>query len=203
MIRYRNVASVVQTGTAEHGAGPLSFWFRAPGAPGTSVTVSMEGLNAMGGVISDLGTITVTTGDDMLPLPENSGSGRRMVIRSDAQQVWLVEADGRVSDTFLMSGRRTRTASGSDQSGVFRVYSRSRNMRYCDVRCGQASFMVRYQRTARSSVGTHSLPLERGRMVQGVEDLGWPLSHGCARLEDSKAQEVYRWATLGTIVIVF
>ena len=157
----------------------------------------------MGGLLANLGTITVTTGNEMLPLPADSGTGRRMVVHSDSQQVWLVEADGRVSDTFLMSGRRIRTASGFDQTGVFRVYSRSRNMRYCEGRCGRASYMVRYQRTTRSAVGSHSLPFEGGRAVQGVEDLGWPLSHGCSRLEDSKAQAVYRWASIGTIVIVF
>jgi L,D-transpeptidase catalytic domain len=63
--------------------------------------------------------------------------------------------------------------------------------------------MVRYQRTTRSSVGSHSLPLERNKPVQGVEDLGWPLSHGCTRLDDSNALAVYRWAAIGTVVVVF
>jgi hypothetical protein len=203
MIRYRNVDRPIQTGLADHGPGPLSFWFRAPGAPGTAITIRMEALNGMGGVLGDLGTIDLTTGSDMLSLPPDSGTGRRMVVHSDAQQVWLVEDDGSVSDTFLMSGRRVRTASGADQTGLFRVYSKSRSMRYCEGRCGRANYMVRYQRTRRSAVGAHSLPFERGQVVQGVEDLGWPLSHGCTRLEESKALEVYRWAAIGTIVVVF
>jgi hypothetical protein len=203
MIRYGNVDRPIQTGLADHGPGPLSFWFRAPGTPGSTITVRMEALNGMGGVLGNLGTIELTTGNEMLPLPVNSGAGRRMVVHSDAQQVWLVEDDGSVSDTFLMSGRRVRTASGFDQTGVFRVYSKSRSMRYCEGRCGRANYMVRYQRTTRSAVGSHALPVERGLVVQGVEDLGWPLSHGCSRLEESKALAVYRWAALGTIVIVF
>ena len=203
MIRYRNVDRAIQTGLADHGPGPLSFWFRAPGAPGSTITIRMEALNGMGGVLGNLGTIELTTGNELLPLPSNSGAGRRMVVHSDAQQVWLVEDDGSVSDTFLMSGRRVRTASGFDQVGVFRVYSRSRTMRYCEGRCGRANYMVRYQRTTRSAVGSHSLPFERGGVVQGVEDLGWPLSHGCTRLEESKALAVYRWAAIGTVVIVF
>jgi L,D-transpeptidase catalytic domain len=203
MVRYSNVDRAIQTGLADHGPGPLSFWFRAPGPPGSAITIRMEALNGMGGVIGNLGTIRLTTGNEMLPLPVNSGSGRRMVVHSDAQQVWLVEDDGRVSDTFLMSGRRIRTASGFDQTGLFRVYSKSRSMRYCEGRCGRANYMVRYQRTTRSAVGSHSLPLERGKVVQGVEDLGWPLSHGCSRLEESKALAVYRWASVGTIVVVF
>lgn len=202
MLRYRNVHRLIQTGTTYHPAGPLSLWFRAPGAPGSSITIRVEALNRWGSVIGTIGTVTLTTGNAMLPLPRNTGAGKRMVIHSDAQQVWLVEADGRVSDTFLMSGRRLRTASGFDQPGVFRVYSKSTTMRYCAGRCGTANYMVRYQRTTVSSVGSHSLPSEGGQLVQGVEDLGWPLSHGCTRLEASKAKAVYRWARVGTVVVV-
>lgn len=202
MLRYRNVHRLIQTGTTYHPAGPLSLWFRAPGAPGSSITVRVEALNRWGSVIGTIGTVTLTTGNAMLPLPRNTGTGKRMVIHSDAQQVWLVEADGRVSDTFLMSGRRLRTASGFDQPGLFTVYSKSATMQYCAGRCGTAKYMVRYQRTTVSSVGTHSLPSEGGQLVQGVEDLGWPLSHGCTRLEASKAKAVYQWARIGTVVVV-
>ena len=201
IIRYRNVNRLLQTGLADHGPGALSFWFRAPGAPGTTVKIQLEALDGYARPIATLGTITLRTGNALLPLPKNSGSGRRVVIHSDQQQVWLVEADGRVSDTFLMSGRRIRTASGYDQPGVFRVYSKSLTMRYCDGTCGTAQYMVRYQRT-RSSVGSHSLPVERGKVVQGVQDLGWPLSHGCTRLDPAKAKSLYRWAPYGTVVVV-
>lgn len=202
IVRYRNLARSSQVGLAYHGAGPLDLWFRAPGLPGQRLTIAVEALDGFARPIATVGLVRVTTGDDMLPVPPNSGIGRRMVIDSDAQQVWLVEADGRVADTFLMSGRRIRTSSGADQHGVFRVYSRSSVMRYCSPRCGTASHMVRYQRTAIASVGTHSLPSEGGRQVQGVEDLGWPLSHGCTRLEASKARLVFGWAGLGTTVVV-
>ena len=202
MLRYRNVDRLLQTGDTFHPPGPLSLWFRAPGAPGSSITIRVEALNRWGSVIGTIGTVTVVTGNAMLPLPQGTGTGKRMVIDSDAQQVWLVDADDTVRDSFLMSGRRLPTASGFDQPGIFTVYSKSRHMQYCAGRCGTAEYMVRYQRTTVSSVGTHSLPAEGGQLVQGVEDLGWPLSHGCTRLEASKAEAVYRWATIGTIVIV-
>ncbi len=201
IIRYRNVNRAIQVGLADHAAGAVSFWFRAPGAPGSKITIRLEALDGYARPLATLGTITLTTGNAMLPLPRNSGSGRRMVVHSDQQQVWLVEADGRVSGTFLMSGRRLRTASGYDQPGVFRVYSKSRTMRYCDGTCGYAHDMVRYQRT-RSSVGTHSLPIEHGAVVQGTQDLGWPLSHGCSRLSDATAHALYAWAPIGTVVVV-
>ncbi|MFM7684840.1 MAG: L,D-transpeptidase [Actinomycetota bacterium] len=202
IVRFRNVAKASQVGLAYHGRGPLDLWFRAPGLAGQRLTIAIEALDEFARPLATVGLVKVTTGNQMLPLPANSGIGRRMVVHSDAQQVWLVEADGRVSDTFLMSGRRIRTASGADQHGVFRVYSRSGVMRYCSPVCGTANHMVRYQRTAVASVGSHSLPVEHGRTVQGVDDLGWPLSHGCTRLEVSKAKLVFRWATLGTTVVV-
>jgi lipoprotein-anchoring transpeptidase ErfK/SrfK len=181
----------------------LNLWFRALGAPGSHITIHLEALDGFGQLLADVGTVTVTTGDRMLPLPANSGEGRRMVVGSDQQQVWLVEADGTVSDTFPMSGRRIPTKSGADQAGVYRVYSKSKHLRYCEDRvCGTAEHMVRYQRTATASVGTHSLPTEHGAPVQTVFELGWPISHGCTRLESSKATEVYRWADFGTIVVV-
>ena len=201
-VRYRNVAVLSQVGEADHGPGPLSLWLRAPGVPGSSVTIQLEALDIRGTVIASLGSITVVTGNALLPLPSNSGFGRRLVIQSDQQQVWLVESDGRVLDTFLMSGRRVRTASGLDQSGLFHAYSKSGTMRYCDRRCGTAKYMVRYQAGFSGAVGLHGIPVENGRLVQSTADLGWPLSHGCARLEASKAREVFMWANLGTLVVV-
>lgn len=203
LIRYSNVDRASQVGLAPHPGGPLSFWFRAPGAPGSRLRIHLEALDGYGQVLADLGSVDLTTGNEMLPVPAGSGSGRRLVVDSDAQQAWLVEDDGSVTDTFLISGRRVATRSGSDQAGVFRVYSKSGNMKYCDEDgCGTAQYMVRYQRTATSSVGTHSLPLLHGRPAQSADDLGWPLSHGCSRLPLDKAKELFHWASLGTVVVV-
>jgi lipoprotein-anchoring transpeptidase ErfK/SrfK len=203
IVRYSNVERDVQTGMVPHAPGALDLWFRALGAPGSTITIRVEALDGFGQPIAELGTIALVTGADMLPLPANSGEGRRMVVHSDEQQIWLVEADGTVSDTFPMSGRRIPTSSGFDQPGVFQVYSKSKHFRYCeDGVCGTADHMVRYQRTTRASVGTHSLPREHGQDVQTVYDLGWPISHGCSRLDPAKATEVYLWADYGTTVVV-
>ncbi|MFZ4718481.1 MAG: L,D-transpeptidase [Ilumatobacteraceae bacterium] len=202
LMRYANVDRALQTAIARHGAGPLSFWFRAPGAPGSTVTIHLEALDADGAVLRDLGTVTLTTGSALLPLPKGVGTGRRVVLDSEAQQMWLVDDADRVVGSFLVSGRRVPTESGSDQPGVFQVYSRSANMRYCEETCGTARHMVRYQRTRTASVGFHSLPVEHGVPVQTAFDLGWPLSHGCTRLADDAARYVFAWATTGTVVIV-
>lgn len=201
-IRYQNVARALQTGLDYRSAGALDFWFRAPGAPNSKVTVRFQALDRYRRVLRDFGTLTLTTGNAMLPLPANSGTGKRVVVHSDQQQIWLVDARGRVVDTFLMSGRRIRTSSGFDQPGTFRVYSRSSLMFYCaDGKCGTAKYMVRYQRTI-SSVGSHAIPIEYGAAVQGVQDLGWPISHGCSRVEAAKALEIFNFAPVGTLVVV-
>ena len=53
------------------------------------------------------------------PLPANSGSGRRIVYSNKQQRIWLVEADGIVSHTFLVSGRH-----GLPAVGTYHVYSK-------------------------------------------------------------------------------
>lgn len=192
----------IQTGIAAHAPGHLSFWFRAPAPSGTALTVRLQALDVSGAVIAELGSIALTTGSQLLPLPTGSGSGRRIVIDIRAQQMWLVESDGRVSATFLMSGRRVPTASGYDLRGTFSVYSKSYQMWYSEGgRSGTAYYMTRWQRTV-SSVGSHSLPIENGVVIQSEADLGWPLSSGCARLSRARAEQVYRWAAIGTTVVV-
>ena len=47
----------------------------------------------------------IATGPSGPPLPPNSGTGRRIVYSNKQQRLWLVEANGVVSHTFLVSGR--------------------------------------------------------------------------------------------------
>ena len=47
----------------------------------------------------------VATGPSGPPLPPNSGSGRRIVYSNSQQRLWLVEANGVVSHTYLVSGK--------------------------------------------------------------------------------------------------
>lgn len=199
LIRYRNPVKSIQVGLVPHEPGPLDLWFRAPGALGSTVDVVIEALDDAGEVITSFGTVTLLTGDRLLPLPENSGAGRRMVVDITAQQVWLVESNGRVSSTFLMSGRRRPTESGYELRGQFKVYSKSD--RFWAPGGSSGRLMVRYQRTA-SHVGSHAIPAFRGQLVQSVDDLGWPLSDGCARLKFADAKRVYDWTRLGTTVVV-
>src|ERR1700684_1327716 len=51
--------------------------------------------------------------------PPTSGSGRRIVYSNKEQRIWLVEANGEVSHSFLVSGRHGLPAAGTSQ-----VYSK-------------------------------------------------------------------------------
>ncbi|MEY3092045.1 MAG: hypothetical protein RL413_1522 [Actinomycetota bacterium] len=198
-VRYRNVDKAIQVGLVPHESGPLDLWLRAPAPLGSTITLAVDAMAGEDTLVKSLGSITLFSGDRLLPLPVDSGTGRRMVIDITAQQVWLVESSGRVSSTFLMSGRRRPTESGFELRGRFRVYSKSERLWTSEGASGR--FMVRYQRTV-SSVGTHGIPSVRGQLVQSIDDLGWPLSDGCARLAFNDAKRLYAWAGIGTTVVV-
>ena len=198
-VRYRNADKAIQVGLVPHEPGPLDLWLRAPAPFGSTITLVVEAMAGEDTVVESLGRITLLTGNRLLPLPVDSGTGRRMVVDITSQQVWLVESSGRVSSTFLMSGRRRATESGFELRGRFRVYSKSERLWTPEGASGR--FMVRYQRTV-SSVGTHGIPSVRNQLVQSIDDLGWPLSDGCARLAFNDAKRVYGWAGIGTTVVV-
>ena len=61
----------------------------------------------------------VALGPSGPPLPPNSGFGRRIVYSNAQQRIWLVEANGLVSHTFLVSGRH-----GLPSVGVHQVFSK-------------------------------------------------------------------------------
>src|SRR5688500_3804866 len=52
-------------------------------------------------------------------VPEDSGEGRRIVYSNGQQRVWLVEADGTVAKTHLVTGRRN-----FPRRGTFSVFSK-------------------------------------------------------------------------------
>lgn len=129
------------------------------------------------------------------PLPADSGHGKRIVYSVDAQRVWLVEADERVSASWLVSGRK-----GIPKPGAYSIYSRSRWSSAGRVRM---EFMMRFTKTRRQAIGFHAIPVDRrGRPIQSEDELGQPRSHGCVRQKRSDAEHLWNWAPDGTAVRV-
>lgn len=132
------------------------------------------------------------------PAPEESGEGRRIVYGVRAQRVWLVEADGTVFDTWLVSGRRN-----TPRPGTYKVFSKSRNAR--GLHGGiTMKYMVRFTRGSSGvPIGFHDLPrYANGRPMQTAKQLGTYQSAGCVRQTRANAIQLYEWAPIGTKVVV-
>jgi len=130
-------------------------------------------------------------------LPGDSGAGRRVVYSLGQQRVWWVEADNRVVNTYLVSGK-----AGTPALGTYHVYSKSR---YTTSIGGSArmEFMVRFAWGHSAAIGFHSIPVNRyGAPLQSESQLGTPLSAGCVRQRWWDAAGLWDWAPIGTTVVV-
>jgi lipoprotein-anchoring transpeptidase ErfK/SrfK len=132
-------------------------------------------------------------------LPSNSGSGKRIVYDISAQQVWLVNADGTVARTYRVSGSKYDQLS----PGSYQVFSRSRHATSWHG-TESMQYMVRFHQGARSNIGFHDIPIDTstGDAVQTLADLGTPLSDGCIRQDVVDAKALWRFASVGTQVVV-
>lgn len=134
---------------------------------------------------------------DASSIPANSGAGRRVVYSVSQQRVWLVNEDGSLHGTWLVSGR-----AGEPKPGSYSVFSRSRNARA--QRPGiTMEYMVRFVRTSGLPIGFHSIPVNRrGAKIQSIEQLGTYQSLGCVRQRYEDAVVMWEFAQIGTPVIV-
>lgn len=128
-------------------------------------------------------------------VPQASGSGRRIVYRLSTQQAWLVEDNGAITDSFLVSGNL-----GGPPPGQYYVHRKldpgySGNL--------TLPHFVGFAWGATTDIGFHGIPLyPDGTQIQSDAELGTPLSHGCVRVAQDKAWEIWNWADIGTSVVV-
>jgi lipoprotein-anchoring transpeptidase ErfK/SrfK len=142
---------------------------------------------------SRIAALTESTG-----LPAGSGKGRRVVFSESLQRVWLVDAGDDVVRTYLVSGSVYDNLS----TGTFEVFSRSRNAVGIDD-SGTMEYFVRFTYgTGGSAIGFHTIPVDDGKPVQTLKQLGTPLSHGCIRQERRNAIALWDFAPIGTTVVV-
>lgn len=136
--------------------------------------------------------------DDTVPVPEDSGSGKRIVYANSAQRVWIVDGDGSVVDTYLISGRE-----GVPDPGVYEVFSKS-EIAYAGHDGITMRFMVRFTYAESGlAIGFHSIPnTAGGEPFQTEEQLGEFHSAGCVRQSLGHSAALYEWADEGTIVHV-
>lgn len=132
------------------------------------------------------------------PLPDDSGSGKRVVYDITGQQVWLVESDGTVARTYRVSGSRY------DQlpEGTYEVFSTSRNTQSWHG-TETMEYMVRFHRGQNANIGFHDIPVATagGDEVQTLSELGTALSDGCIRQDVVDAKALWDFAPVGTTVV--
>lgn len=132
-----------------------------------------------------------------LALPFDSGQGRRVVFDQSAQRVWLVDDADAVRRTYPVSGSREDNLA----PGSYEVYSRSERAWGIDD-SGTMKFMVRFARGERAAIGFHDIPYKDGELVQSPSELGTALSSGCVRQWRPDAKALWRFAPVGTPVVV-
>jgi hypothetical protein len=130
-------------------------------------------------------------------LPSASGDGKRVVFDISDQRVWLVDADGTVRRTYLVSGSVTDNLA----PGRFQVYSRSR-WAVGIQDSGVMQYFVRFTRGANAAIGFHDIPERHGVPLQTTAQLGTPQSHGCIRQDRPDAIALWDFAPTGTEVDV-
>lgn len=130
-------------------------------------------------------------------VPAGSGTGKRIVYCVGCQRVWLVEGNGSVVQTHLVSGR-----AGVPRKGTYKVFSKSERA-VAGSRKATMRNMVRFAQGRGLAIGFHSIPRDlKGRPLQTESELGSYRSLGCVRQADRDAIALWNFAPLGTKVVV-
>lgn len=140
-----------------------------------------------------------SAGDDAPPLPENSGSGYRVVYDRAGQRVWAVDENERIIRSWLVSGSQY----SNEMPGTHTVYSKSEVSTAWNGKA-YLPLMIRYQKTERGNIGFHGIPtkVSTGESYQTTEELGTRLSGGCQRQHNTDAAFLWGFADVGTKVVV-
>jgi lipoprotein-anchoring transpeptidase ErfK/SrfK len=130
-------------------------------------------------------------------LPTESGTGRRAVFSISRQRVWIVSAADKTRRTYPVSG----SIYDNLEPGTYQVFSRSKHARGIED-SGTMKWFVRFTNGPNAAIGFHNIPVDKGKRVQTRAQLGTPLSHGCIRQAEPDAKAMWRFARLGTKVVV-
>jgi lipoprotein-anchoring transpeptidase ErfK/SrfK len=144
-----------------------------------------------------------TTTVPPLPLnsiPPNSGSGMRIIFSNSGNRVWLVDSNGQLVRSFLVSGKK-----GVPTPGTYHVMSQSRWTQSKFVSpVIHMEYMTRFaiSPNKKNTIGFHAIPSREGVPMQTPAQLGTFQSGGCVRMLKDNAIFIFNWATVGTKVVV-
>ena len=140
-----------------------------------------------------------SAGDDAPPLPEDSGSGYRVVYDRAGQRVWAVDENERIIRSWLVSG----STYANEIPGTHQVYSRSEVSTAWNGKAYLPN-MIRWLKTDIGAIGFHGIPTKvaTGEVYQTDDELGTRLSGGCQRQNNLDASFLWGFAPVGTKVVV-
>ena len=140
-----------------------------------------------------------SAGADAPPLPEDSGSGYRVVYDRAGQRVWAVDGEERIIRSWLVSG----STYANEIPGTHQVYSRSEMSTAWNGKAYLPN-MIRWLKTERGAIGFHGIPTKvtTGEVYQTSDELGTRLSGGCQRQHNLDASFLWGFAPVGTTVVV-
>ncbi len=140
-----------------------------------------------------------SAGDDAPPLPEDSGSGYRVVYDRAGQRVWAVDDEERIIRSWLVSG----STYANEVPGTHEVYSRSEMSTAWNGKAYLPN-MIRWLKTDIGAIGFHGIPtkVSTGEVYQTDDELGTRLSGGCQRQNNLDASFLWGFAPVGTPVVV-
>ena len=145
-------------------------------------------------------TITLLVGAAVLAAPTTAladgvaAQAPRIVVDLSDQTVTLIDTDG---DTVATYPASTGSPETPTPTGRYRVTSKSTATFAVNNPRVTMRHMVRFN----GGIGFHSIPRKDGRPLDTpLGERG--VSHGCVRLADRDARELYRNTPIGTLVIV-
>ena len=122
--------------------------------------------------------------------------GRYIDINLSAQILSIFD-DGKLLDLYLVSTGKSGMETPRGTHSIVKKIPRAWSEKY-------GRFMPYWMAiTPGGSFGIHELPEWPGGSIEGANDLGIPVSHGCVRLGIGPARRVYDWAEVGTPVVVY
>lgn len=150
-------------------------------------------------VETDVADVTTAVVEEPDPaVPADSGTGRRIVFDQSDQRVWLIDDDEAIERTYRVSGSRFDNL----KTGTYAVQSKARHATAFDY-SGTMEYFVRFATGYSEPIGFHSVPRDNdGKLEQTKSQLGTPLSAGCVRQWESDAVALWKFAPVGTTVVV-
>lgn len=129
------------------------------------------------------------------------GHGKVIYVSLSQQRLWAYEDDRLVFDTLVSTGLATPEHPNRDtKPGVFRIKTKLPEA-YASLWGLRMPFWMGFYDAGALENGFHAMPLyNNGQRVSWR--VGAPGSYGCVVLNHAEAAALYRWAELGTLVVI-